>query len=511
MRWIATLVATLLTLAPTHAAPPASQRLADRIDARIAAKLEQAGVAPAPITDDAEFLRRLYLDLTGRIPTPHDVHEFLANPDADKRSQLVDQLLASPRFAEHFANVLRAELIPETTARRETRFFQPGFEAWLRQRLRAGDGYDRIARELIAAPIPAPGKPPASVYRAPETPNPLAFYAVKDARPEDLAAAVTRTFLGIRIECAQCHNHPFASWSREQFWSQAAFFAGIERQGNGVFNPLSERTEVREATPPNSKRAVAAAFLDERKVDWKSETSPRTALADWVTSPDNPYFARASANRVWGHFFGVGLVDPVDDFNDENPPSHPELLDDLAHAFADSGFDLRFLIRAVCRTQTYQRTSARTDPAQEDPRLFARMNVKGMTGEQLYDSLLLATGYRDPEGRSSPRQQFLAQFARQGAAAAPETSVPQALALMNGPLLTRLTDVNSSPTLVAVTQTPLLNLEQRLEALYLAALSRKPTPAEVKRIQQHLANGGADGLADVFWALLNSAEFRLNH
>jgi hypothetical protein len=511
MRWTATLLGTLLTLAPAAAAPDA-QRLTERIDERIGAGLKKAGVPAAPLADDAEFHRRAYLDITGRIPTPHDVRTFLADTDPQKRTKLIDQLLDSPRYASHFADVLRAELIPETAANRGARFFQPGFEAWLRQRLRAGAGYDRIARDLIAAPIAAPGQEPESVYREPDRPNPLAFYAVKDAKPEELASAVARTFLGVRIECAQCHNHPFATWTREQFWSQAAFFAGIERQGDGQFNPLTERTDVREATPPSSKRAVTAAFLDDRKPMWKAGVSPRVALADWVTSPDNPYFARAAANRLWGHLFGVGLVDPVDDFNDENPPSHPELLDELACAFADSGFEVRFLIRSICRSQAYQRTSARTHAGQEDPRLFARMNVKGLTGEQLYDSLLLATGYRDPGGRSSPRQQFLSQFARQGSASAPETSVPQALALMNGRLLTRLTDPRESPTLAAVAETPLLTAEERIETLYLATLSRRPTARELTRVRNHLAGGSeAERLSDVFWALLNAAEFRLNH
>src|SRR5262249_54851607 len=159
-------------------------------------------------------------------------------------------------------------------------------------------------------------------------------------------------------------------------------------------------------------RTVRATFLDGREPPAK--TGAREALAAWVTSPDNPFFARASANRVWGHFFGYGLVDPVDDFNDENPPSHPELLDELARSFAASGFDLRYLIRAVCRSRAYGLTSARTDASQDDPRLFARMTMKGLTGEQFFDSLAQATGYRDPGGRSSPRQQFLTRFERQG-------------------------------------------------------------------------------------------------
>src|SRR5262249_14108273 len=161
------------------------------------------------------------------IPRPADVHAFLADKSADKRRQLIDRLLEDPRFAVHFANVWRAELLPETASNRETALFRAGFENWLKQRLRAGAGYDRLVRELLTTPIAAEGRDTEPVLRDPERPNSLAFFAAKEARPENLAAAVTRAFLGIRLECAQCHDHPFAKWKQEQFWSQAAFFAGI--------------------------------------------------------------------------------------------------------------------------------------------------------------------------------------------------------------------------------------------------------------------------------------------
>jgi hypothetical protein len=226
---------------------------------------------------------------------------------------------------------------------------------------------------------------------------------------------------------------------------------------------------------------------------------------------------------VWGQLFGVGIVDPVDDFNEKNPPSHPELLDELAKAFTDAGFDLKFLVRAVCRTRAYQRTSRRTHPSQDDPRLFARMAVKGLTGEQFFDSLALATGYREPAAdrgrfepaRDAPRDRFLTQFALRGRPADPETSVPQALALMNGAFVNDATTLGTSPTLVAVQGLPGLDTAGRVEALVLATLSRKPTDRERERLVKFVEAGGtgkrADRLADVFWVLLNSAEFRLNH
>jgi hypothetical protein len=254
----------------------------------------------------------------------------------------------------------------------------------------------------------------------------------------------------------------------------------------------------------------------------KAGASARLALAEWTTAPDNPFFARATVNRMWGHFFGRGLVEPIDDFNDENPPSHPELLDDLARAFVASKFDLTYLMKAITRAQAYQRTSARTHASQDDPRLFARMGVKALSGEQLFDSLALAIGHREPPSKgpftydaSSPRNQFLALFAVQGRPSEPETSILQALTLMNGKFLADATNVRTNNTLKAVAGMPLLDTAGRIEALYVATLSRKPTSREQERLLRYVRQGGKDEearrLGDVLWVLLNSAEFRLNH
>jgi hypothetical protein len=515
---VPTLLAMLLfvpALAARPAAPPVSRpaAVARGIDNRLEARWKADGIRPAPRADDAEFLRRAYLDLTGRIPRPADVHEFLADRSADKRAKLIDRLLEEPRFAVHFANVWRAELLPEAASDPQAAVFQVGFEAWLVKQFRAGTRYDRLVRDLLTVPIVA-GKDGEPVLRDPTRPNPIAFFAAKDAKPENLAAAVGRSFLGIRLECAQCHDHPFAAWTQDQFWSQAAFFAGIGKRG-GLFSPLTEAVDRRELTPPGKKKPRPAEFLDGTKPIWKEGVAPRSALADWVTSPENPYFARATANRVWAHFFGVGLVEPVDDFRADNRPADAGLLDDLADAFVRSGFDLPFLIRAVCLSEAYQRTSARTHASQDGTRLPARMVVKALTGEQLVDSLALATGYRDGQDRGAARRQFLTRFALAGPPGEPETSVQQALTLLNGRFVAWATDPERNPTLIAVTGTPLLTLGERIEALYLATLGRKPTTGESERHQAFVRKGGADRqaerLADVFWVLLNSAEFRLNH
>jgi hypothetical protein len=488
--------------------------LADRIDTRIDAALLAAHATAAPVADDAEFLRRAYLDITGRIPTPRDVRDFLDDTSADKRARLIDDLLDSPRYTTHFANVWRAALLPEASANAEARFFQPGFEAWLRTKLRANITHDQLVRELLTAPISSDPESPEPALRDPTIPNALAYFAVKDAKPENLAASAARVFLGVRIECAQCHDHPFGRWERKQFWGLAAFFGGIGRQGEGLFAPLSDYGP-RDLTMPNTGRVVPAVFLDGKKPA-ANAGNPRKALAEWLTSRDNTLFARAGANRLWGHFFGIGIVEPVDDFNDQNKPSHPELLDDLAAAFARADFDAKFLIRAMCRTRAYKRTSAGVAPC--DPRLFARMSLKSLTGEQFFDSLALATGYREAAGLRTAvaaRDRFLTTFARGERATEPETSITGALTLMNGSFVNRATSLRSGSTLIAVCETPGMDTPSRIEALYLATLSRKPTLVERERMTRFAGSAGTGGegerLADIFWVLLNSAEFRVNH
>jgi hypothetical protein len=512
---LASALAVVAFMGPAVAGAPNPAELAARIDRRLELRWQADRVQAAPPADDAEFLRRACLDITGRIPRPAEVHAFLADKSPDKRRKLIDRLLEDPRFAVHFANVWRADWLPEAASSREAALFQAGFESWLKRRLRAGIGYDQLVRELLTTPIAAEGRDTTPVLRDPEGPNPLAFFAVKEARPENLAAAVSRSLLGIRLECAQCHDHPFATWKQEQFWSQAAFFAGIRKQGNGLFAPLAEAAQQHELIPPGIRKPRQAAFLNGSSPSWQDRRGPRAVLADWVTSPDNPYFARAAVNRMWGHFFGVGLVDPVDDFRDDNPPTDPELLHDLSRAFVASGFDLSYLIRGICLSQAYQRTSAQTDASQAGTRLPARMTVKAMTAEQFFDSLALATGYRDDQDKGAARRQFLTRFALAGAVSEPETSVQQALTLLNGRFVAWAADPEKCPTLIAVSQTPGMGLADRIEALYFAALSRQPSTQERERLVRYVRKAGpdreAERLADVFWMLLNTAEFRLNH
>jgi Protein of unknown function (DUF1549)/Protein of unknown function (DUF1553) len=519
------LLILLVALGTTQAAAPDPYALAERLDTLLEAKQSANGVKPAPLIDDSAFLRRISLDLIGRIPTSYEVYTFIADSAPDKRRRVVDKLLRSPGYVTHQVNLWRALLLPETMTNAEMRFLQPGFDAWLRQKVRDNTPYDRLAYELIAAPIAAANNPQQQAL-APNDPrpNPLAFFAAKEGKPENIAAASSRVFLGVQIECAQCHNHPFAKWSREQFWGMAAFFGGIEQRGdNGAFTPVREIVDRRELAIPNTDRVVQATFLDEREPEWKFKTSARVTLAEWMIRPDNPWFARNAGNRAWAQFNGRGIVEPVDDLNDKNPPSHPELLNELAQAFVAAKFDVQFLVRAITATRAYQRSSELTDPGQADGRLFARMAIKGMSGEQLFDSLVVATGYRaagsrdqsDPNAGSPERSLFLDRFALQGKKTDPQTSILQALSLMNGRFVADASTPGRSETLAAIAGVPLLSPMDRIEALYVATLSRKPTPEELRRMNQYVETGSEgklkQRLSDVMWVLLNSAEFRLNH
>lgn len=507
-----------------EAATDGVQTLADAIDRFIATRWNEERVQPAPPANDEEFLRRIHLDVAGKVPTVSEARKFLNDSAPNKRRALVDRLVDGPAYISHFTNVWRKTLLPEAENSLQVRFLVPGFEAWLSKQLAERAPYDRMVRELLTTQREA-----QQVFNNTglAEPAPGAFFEAKEQKPENLGAATARLFLGLRVECAQCHDHPFGRWKREDFWRNAAFFSSSEaRAERGAFDALREAFDRAELNIPGTDQVVEARYLDGSAPEWRFRVAPRQLLADWITARDNPYFARAAVNRLWAWFFGTGLVEPPDDFDAHNPPSHPELLDELARQFAAHDFDLRFVIRAIAISRTYQRAGRLTHPSQQDPRVFARMPPRGLSGEQLFDSLTLATGYREPPGNrnpyelfygNSPRKEFLARFADQSEGATQwQTSILQALTLMNGRLTSDATSVDRSEVLVAVNECPLLDTAGRIETLYLAALSRRPRPDETQRLVAYVNSGGprhdaAAALADVFWALLNSSEFLFNH
>jgi hypothetical protein len=507
-------------------APVDQQVLTARIDGFIAAHWQETGSVPAAPCDDATFLRRAYLDLTGKIPPSSEVRRFLRDPAPDKRQRLVEKLLDSPGYVVHMSNVWRNVLVPEADGNFLTRNFMTTFDRWLLKEFAENVPYDQMVREIVALPISTGmNRNGFNPYADGGTPTPQFFFRSKEVKPENLAASTTRIFLGVRLECAQCHDHPFAKWKKEQFWEQAAFFAGVAgRPGiEAFYGPMRELPDRRELPVPGTEKVAQATFLDGGQPEWKFKTSSRSTLADWMTSPNNPYFARTLANRLWGQLLGTGLVEPVDDFKDDNPPSHPELLDELARQFVAHQYDLKFMIRAITASQAYQLSSVTSHPSQDDPRRFARMAVKGLTPDQLYDSFVQATGFKDGtpfnlrfRSFNSPREDFLSKFQEHTRRTEAQTSIPQALTLMNNKLVADATNLERSETLAAIAETPFLDTAGRIEALYLTTLSRRPQPEEMARMVNYVDNGGAKknpkrALADVMWALLNNAEFILNH
>jgi hypothetical protein len=349
----------------------------------------------------------------------------------------------------------------------------------------------------------------------------IAFYLANEFRPEDLAGSTARLFLGVSLECAQCHDHPFAKWSRTQFWEYAAFFtdvrAAARRNAPGAAQPRGEIQIL------GTHKVVKAHFLDGKEPKWQDDGT-RSTLVEWMTAPDNPFFARAAVNRIWAYFFGAGLVQQLDGTAEEKSANHTELLDELARQFVAHNYDVKFLIRAITASQTYQRTSVVSHPTQKDTRLLARMPLRGLSPEQLFDSLAVATENQDTEPldpRSnffdppSPRAQFLAKFPDQKQKTDYQTSILQALYLMNSNFVTNQTSVETNRTLATLADQR-TSTARKLESLYLVVLSRKPRPEESERFIRYIDAGGPAGnpkkaLADVFWVLLNSPEFLLNH
>jgi hypothetical protein len=502
-------------------------QLARSIDRHISAGLEARKVVAAPLANDSEFVRRIYLDLAGRTPRVSEVRDFLDDRRPDKRRQLVEKLLSGPNYVNHLTNVWRALLLPNNN-NPQVQFLAAQIQEWARVRVRNNVPYDKLARDLITATITGGFRRGPLAPGAAGDPGATAFYQVNEMKPDNLAAATSRLFLGVKIECAQCHDHPFAKWTRKQFWEYTAFFAGIKstNPNAGIFAPATDDPTVHEITIPGSEKKVQARFLDGTVPEWKDDSQARRILADWMTRPDNPFFARTGANRLWEHFFGIGLVDPADDFREENPASHPELLDELAKGLITHKFDLKFLIRAITATQAYQRTSVMTHRSQDDLRSFARMPLKSLAPEQVFDSLATAVGYRGdatavgfraglPGGnaRNEIQTRFANPVDRRTEA---QTSILQALALMNGKFISDATSLDRSETLGAVIDSPFMDTRQKLDTLFMAALARPMRGSEAGRLVSYVDSGGPSrnskrALADVFWVLLNSSEFILNH
>ncbi len=493
--------------APTRPLVSAGE-IAAMIDRHIAATLREEKIDPSPRCSDAEFLRRVSLDLAGVIPTAEVARTFLDSQVPTKRARLIDELLGDPRYGQHMADIWQALLLPKTSDSRRIRI-EPLTE-WLRASFNENKPWDRMVAELLTA------------TGTPEE-NGAAVYWLANPRVDLVTGSVSRLFLGVQLQCAQCHNHPFTDWKQDDYWGLAQFFMKVRLEGNPRQNGTAGVTEGergrRGMLPEGVKQVPPRFFLGEQPTLARSEPY-RPVFTQWLTAKENPFFAKAMVNRLWGQLFGRGLVHPVDDMQPDNPASHPELLEELAAYFADSGFDVKGLIRAICLSETYQRSSKPHGNNADDAILYSHRIVKPLSPEQLFDSLQLVVGPATPPQNSNrqaaknpnqanARAQFVAFFEADESAdpAEYQAGIPQALRLMNSPQL------NRGGVLVEEALRQHSTTEARIEHLFLGTLSRRPTEAELQRFRDHVRRSGSNernGLSDVLWVLINSSEFVLN-
>lgn len=451
------------------------------------------------------FLRRATLDLTGLIPTVVEVRGFLGDTKPDKRRRLVAELLRRPRHARRLAAVWREILLPQNTE--ETAAL--AFENWLQDKFRENTPYDALVRELLTAT----GSSAQAV--------PVIFFASNQTKPEDLAASTSKAFLGLQVRCAQCHDHPFTQWKQADFWSFAAFFARTQGPANvRDSRPVLDGPDG-EVRHPKTLKVLLPKLMDGPEYTETTSEPRRAVLARWITARDNPYFARAVVNRAWWLLFGRGLVQPVDDLGSHNPGTHSAVLDLLAQDFVEHNYDLLRTLEVIAGTKAYQVSSLSSKEDTNPDESYATMLVRSLTPQQVYDAVLQAAGERESLDRPTPeavaeRRAFLLQLdAPTGQPTEYHGGIPQALMLLNGPLVGRLTNPATGDFLAALIDSPFLNDEQRVETLFLATLSRLPKSVERERTQKLLAaksteSARAQVWGDVLWALLNSGEFVLN-
>lgn len=512
IRVLFSFVLVAVTAGECRAREAVAAELAELIDQQIAARLSKGGVRAAELADDAEFVRRIYLDLNGTVPTLEQVKRFLADAQPDKRARLIDSLLADERYGQYLADIWQGYLISpladDSTKRAER------FRHWLAAQFNAKP-WDQIVTELITAT----GK---------MEDNPAVTYLIEGRLPRgvpDLTDLTTRYFLGVRLNCAQCHDHPFVKWKQEEFWGMAAFFTQIQtpKRAKQVYergvldDPQLTLANLKDAGVPDGFIQRAPTFLGGQKLSVATKTTThRAALAEWITTPENPYFARAMVNRTWWRLFGRGIVQPVDDMHEANVPSHPELLDLLARSFVESGFDLKFLTRAIVLSRAYQRTSQPGESPDKQAALFDRMSIKVLSTGQLYDSLETISGpaakVTGIDVRPGVRWEFTQFFGDSGDPdpMAYRRGIPHLLRQMNSG---QFTGRNLDGLVTRLNPLSDRSIEEIASDVFLTILSRRPTENELRQVKAYLNRTGstASGLRELAWVLIMTSEFSLNH
>ena len=563
-RWIVAKMPTVaerLTPADVDPLLPAgtkhdAREVAAAIDRHVDRGLAEARLTPAGRSDDAEFLRRAYLDLTGRVPTAEQAAAFLDDAGPDKRAKLIDALLASPQFGQQFGRTWRDWIAPPELPSDANGGKQPHQETrelgkWIGDRVHAGDGWDKIARAMLAVEGDLDDHPEVMFL-------PLQGEGGKTT-PGGSARGVASLLMGVQLQCAQCHDDPYRTWSQDEYWALAAFFTrttGGFRQVRDVPTPpdpkpgqpdkpqpeppdpnaIAGRIKIPKSAFMNAGRTVPARFLrgDAAAVPPAGQAF-RPVLADWLVRKDNPYFARAFVNRTWFTFFNRGIVHPVDDIRELNPPSHPGLLSLLEQEFVAADFDVKHVVRSICNSQAYQRTSrppVASAAAADDPKgaaltgKFGRMPSRVMSADVLYDSLKLAYGDPvldlraiDPKdkdgntvGESAAVGDALLEFQRAFCTNEEDATdfthgIPQLLTLINHPRLT----AGSGALDAYVKSNPSADGGKVVEWLYLSTLSRRPDAREAAEAAQYVAAAAEKPKAyvGVLWMLVNRSEYLL--
>ena len=501
------------------------------VDEQVFAKLKAMGMPPSDGCDDATFIRRATLDIAGRLPSLEETNRFLADKDAAKRDGLIDALLDSPEYADFFANKWSA-LLRNKRAEPKDATATFAFHGWLRDSLRINRPFNELVREVIAATGSVEENPAAGWYRQ-----------VKE--PQQQLEDTAQLFLGVRMQCAQCHHHPFEKWSQNDYYSFSAFFSQVGRKATAtkVSDSIFHRRGIAAAVNKKTKQPVKPAALITGPMEIPPGDDPRIALADWMSNRANPFFARTLVNRYWKHFFNRGIVEPEDDMRETNPPSNPELLDALAQKFIAGGYDLKALIRDITRSQTYQLSAIPNHYNKADRQNFSRYYAKRLPAEVLFDSLNEVTrtasnfngmpaGTRAvalPDNSFNAGSYFLTVFGRPDSSSAcecertQEASLAQALHLLNAKdIQEKLASNNGAAAKFAADPR---GEDENVRELYLTAYSRPPDDAELALAKTHLAKprNGSDGkpldptgakrqgYEDIVWALLNTKEFLFNH
>jgi hypothetical protein len=507
------------------AAPPPPAAVTKQLDAVMLDHWKAAGVTPAAAADDATFVRRVYLDLTGAVPTPEQVQAFLADHSADKRARLVDQLLAGDEFAEYWGRVWAQQLTGGKRPVKQDKYDGRVLAEYLRDALKANTSYKTVVAELITG------------EGVDDLSGPANFLLRYEAKPTDLAGATFKNFLGVSLQCAQCHNHPFTQWKQDDFWGVAAFYGRLRLVENGdgddyVTAIIETRRGDLKIPDPNGKpdengnmpMKVVKPRLPGAPPETPIPAKRRTALAAWVTSEQNPYFAPHAVNQTWARLFGAGLMAPLDAIDKGGSTKLTDALNLLAADFKDNNYDLKRLVREIVLSRAYQLGSEANladakaaEAAEAQARAFARFPVRPLSVDQLYQSVAKATGHKGDEGAEPPPAppdgdeepmpypgdrpvELLGERAQ---------TVQRALVLLNGDYVHQAAQAGAKTLLKGEDRKP---TAQDVERVFLSMLSRKPTPQEGQAMLELIRAGeGATGLEDVIWAVINSAEFNSNH